>query len=50
MYFRFIRYHLQYMARTSFDAAPASGAIIFDNTDYSVSVLPSAVQVTENPQ
>jgi hypothetical protein len=50
MYFRFIRYHFQYMERTSFDTAPASATIAFNNTDYSVSVLSPAVQVTENPQ
>jgi hypothetical protein len=50
MYSDFVRYHFQHASRTSFDAAPASATIAFNNTDYFVSVLPPAVQVTENPQ
>jgi hypothetical protein len=50
MYSGFILYHFQYTARASFDATPTSATIIFNNTDDFVPVLPSAVQVAENPQ
>jgi hypothetical protein len=50
MNFSFIPYYFQYTSRTSFDATPASGAIIFDDTNDFISVLLSAVDVAENPQ
>jgi hypothetical protein len=50
MYSGFILEHFQYASCASSDATPASGAIIFDNMDDFVSVLPPAVQVAENPQ